>query len=122
MFQRKESFLCLCGKTSSVYAQRFVFISLCVSLSIIRRRMHLLACWRKMQHLQTIALWTMPGEEQRHITSSCSLRGSCTMATWRMPCAQVPNHSLVLIILLTLYNHTLYSNIYTLIYLFCFSL
>lgn len=60
--------------------------------AVIRQHLHWLGCLRKMQLLQTIALWTMPGVEQRHITFFFLLRGSCMKATWRMPCVQVQHH------------------------------
>lgn len=62
------------------------------TFAVIRQLLRLLGCSRRMQPLQTIVWWTMPGVEPKRITSFCSLRGSYTGATWRTPCAQVPHH------------------------------
>lgn len=62
------------------------------TFAVIRQHLRLLGCSRRMQPLQTIVWWTMPGVELKRITSFCSLRGSYTRATWRTPCARVPHH------------------------------
>lgn len=77
-----------------VHCPPFVLIPLIhCSFALIRQHSYSLGCLRKMQSCQTFVLWTTRGEEQRRITSSCWLRGSCMQDTWRTQCAQVPGHT-----------------------------